>query len=273
MQSCTAWLGPTSGWTSDPPHIAPAQRRLDRHHGDRVRRYRGYPALTVFWDLRGRADGRHEGPVADPDADRPRPREVERGAEHRVGVVAPAVAEGAGRLADAVRAAQEDAAEGARAALPSRTCGSRCRRRAARAWRRSSAPAGSEAKATCCSGAAADPPGRTKIARAAAATAAVTPRRPSPRRSRRRRARAALGADRRHHPVGQRGRRGGRRVEVLRVGHRQQPRHARERAQLGAALGAALQVRLERRALLLRQTGRARRRPATRATRGSAQSS
>jgi 1-acyl-sn-glycerol-3-phosphate acyltransferase len=39
------------------------------------------------------ADWRDEGPVADPDADRSGAREVQRGAEDRIGVVAPAVAE------------------------------------------------------------------------------------------------------------------------------------------------------------------------------------
>src|SRR5680860_164531 len=78
--------------------------------------------LLCLWPAPGRArfvrpalsaDRSDEGAAADADADRPRAGEVEGGAEHRVGVVSPAVAEGAGGHPRPAWAAQEDPAEGA----------------------------------------------------------------------------------------------------------------------------------------------------------------
>ena len=89
-------------------------------------------ALPEAFSRRRALDRRQEGAVSGMHPDRLGPREVERRAEHRLGVIALAVAEAAGRDPRAVGAAQEDAAERPRAD-PSPTSGSGCRRRAAAA--------------------------------------------------------------------------------------------------------------------------------------------
>ena len=187
------------------------------------------------------ADRRREAPPADPQFHRVGLRQVEGRAEDGV-VVPPAVAEGPGRHRVAVAAAQVDPAQGAGAGPPSRTCGSRSRRRwgsrvapilsrrervegdVLRGW---DSPAGEDEDHED----APRPPRRRRQARPGAAR-----RRASALRSRR-----IVAATRPPSEAGQRG--AG--VEALRVGERQQPRDARPVLELRAALGAALEVGLE----------------------------